>query len=81
MKRIKPIHISILTIVVFVVALLIGMQTGWWQTSGRRTPLDEERGNGHGGGKNAEEQQGEHDDLAVNKIPDELIIKDMKDFG
>lgn len=40
MKTLKPVHISILTLVVFVIALLIGMQSDWWITEGRKTPLD-----------------------------------------
>lgn len=41
MRRLKPVHISILTILVFVIALIVGMQTDWWETEGRKTPLDE----------------------------------------
>ena len=75
MKRIKPVHVSILAIVVFVAALLIGMQTDWWQTSGRRTPLDEERGNG--GRKKVEVQQEENDNnLAANQIPGNILCQD-----
>ena len=40
MRRIKPLYISILTVLVFIGAVLIGMQTDWWQTDGRKTPLD-----------------------------------------
>ena len=40
MRRIKPIWITVLTVVVFVGALLAGMQTDWWITDGRKTPLD-----------------------------------------
>lgn len=40
MKALKPVHISILTLVVFVIALIIGMQSDWWITEGRKTPLD-----------------------------------------
>ena len=47
MKKLKPVHISILTIVVFVVALLIGMQSEWWILEGRMTPLDGNIRGGH----------------------------------
>ncbi len=40
MRRIKPIWITILTAAVFVGALLAGMQSDWWITDGRKTPLD-----------------------------------------
>ena len=40
MRRIKPIWITILTAVVFVGTLLAGMQSDWWITDGRKTPLD-----------------------------------------
>ena len=40
MKRLRPVHISILTIIIFVGALFIGMQSDWWILEGRKTPLD-----------------------------------------
>lgn len=40
MKRLKSKHISILTLIVFAAALLIGMQSDWWILEGRKTPLD-----------------------------------------
>lgn len=40
MKRLKPVHISILVIVVFLVAMLLGMQSNWWVLDGRKTPSD-----------------------------------------
>ncbi|MEX1376278.1 MAG: hypothetical protein AB1Z23_02280 [Eubacteriales bacterium] len=40
MKRLKPVHISILVIVVFLAALFLGMQSNWWQLEGRKTPSD-----------------------------------------
>lgn len=40
MKRLKPVYISILVLVVFTVALVIGMQSQWWILHGRKTPLD-----------------------------------------
>lgn len=64
MKHMKPVVISILTIVIFAGALLIGMQSQWWQTEGRRTPLDQT------GGREAEssqeaEQSAEEDHVSI----------------
>lgn len=40
MKRLKSVYISVLTLVIFAAALLIGMQSDWWILEGRKTPLD-----------------------------------------
>jgi len=55
MKHLKPVYISILTIVIFIGGLLIGMQTDWWQTEGRKTPLDEQTSSGSGKEEQEEE--------------------------
>lgn len=62
MKRLKSVHISILTIVVFVAALILGMQSDWWVLSGRRTPLDSTGGNGHSTEINTQELGVEYSD-------------------
>lgn len=46
MRKIKPVLISVITIVIFAGALAIGMTTDWWQTEGRKTPLSAEKGHG-----------------------------------
>jgi|GEM_PF-2494323 len=68
MRRLKPIYISILTVVVFVGALLIGMQTDWWMTDGRKTPLDGVTAGDH------EDEETEHEEsdlpMEVSEIED-----------
>ena len=80
MKHIKPIVISILTIVIFTAALLIGMQSQWWQTEGRRTPLDQT-----GGGREAEnsqeaEQPAEEDHVSIS-ITGSSTVEDAINLG
>lgn len=75
MKIFKPVYISILTIVIFVGTLLIGMQTDWWQTEGRKTPLDTTGG----GGKGSESGIESEEDAFV--IKGSSTLQDALDLG
>ena len=82
MKRLKPVHISILTIIVFVAALLLGMQSDWWVLSGRRTPLYSSC-NEHNTEFSTEETSEDHgeDDNDSTSVSGGSTIQDALNFG
>lgn len=77
MKKIKPVHISILTILVFAIALIIGMQTDWWQTEGRKTPLDVPKNDEH----NTEEEYSVEEDHEVFQVTGSSTVQDALNLG
>ena len=44
-KRLKPVYISLLVILIFAGAMYLGRHSEWWITEGRKTPFD--TGGGH----------------------------------
>jgi len=40
MLKLKPVLVTVLTLVCFVGGLALGTTSDWWQTEGRKTPLD-----------------------------------------
>ena len=70
MKKIKlmPVYISVLTVLIFVGALLAGMQSAWWITDGRATPL---AGSPGGGGGGHTEESGEVTEEHTDEISEE----------
>jgi len=74
--KLSPVYISLLTVVVFAAAIFAGMQTGWWITEGRGTPLAGSKGGGGHGGE-SEEVTEEH---TVNEI-DEMAEEDHETEG
>ncbi|MBN2878351.1 MAG: hypothetical protein JXN65_01865 [Clostridia bacterium] len=73
--KLSPVYISLLTVVIFAAAIFAGMQTGWWITEGRGTPLAGSKGGGHGG--ESEEVTEEH---IVNEI-DEITEEEHETEG
>lgn len=76
MKKIKPVYISILTILVFAIALIIGMQTDWWQTEGRKTPLDEPKSVEH-----SIEEFNVEEDHEVFQVTGSSTVQDALNLG
>ncbi len=80
MKHLKPVYISILTLIIFAGALLAGMQTDWWQTEGRSTPL------GETGGRRSEsesvEETGEmEEDHVTSSVAGSTTVADAVSLG
>jgi len=87
MKRLKPVYISILVIVVFAIALAIGMQSDWWMLEGRKTPLDDNFNKGHDEEEHVkevdysgEEEHGE-DDHEKTEVSGGSTVQDALDLG
>ncbi len=80
MKHLKPVYISILTLVIFTVALLAGMQTDWWQTEGRSTPLGE-TGGGRGESESVEETGETQEDHVSVSVSGSTTVGDAVSLG
>ena len=80
MKHLKPVYISILTLVIFAGALLAGMQTDWWQTEGRSTPLGE-TGGGRGGSESTEVTGEEEEDHVTVSVAGSTTVGDAVNLG
>lgn len=65
MRKIKPVWISVLTIVIFAGVFTIGMATDWWQTEGRKTPLTTDKGHEETQSGEAGVLEEEHEKTAV----------------
>lgn len=85
MRKLKPVHISILTIVVFVAALLIGMQSDWWILEGRKTPLDGVTADNKAIEETIEHVEDDHDheedDHEMTEVSGGTTVQDAIDIG
>ncbi len=87
MKRLRPVHISILAIIVFVAALILGMQSEWWVLDGRKTPLDSNFGRGHGDEADEdyfgtiEEHIETEEDHETGQVSGNSTVQDALDLG
>ena len=43
MLKLKPFWITLISIILFVIGMFLGTKSDWWNTEGRKTPLDGER--------------------------------------
>lgn len=79
MKNLKPVHISILVIVVFAIALALGMQSQWWVLDGRKTPLDNNFNRQHD--EELTEDHGDEEDHNKTEVTGGSTVQDALDLG
>jgi len=84
MKRLEPVHISILVTVIFVMALAIGMQSEWWVLDGRKTPLDDNFSGDHeeeAAEEYIEDEHSDEDDHEKTEVSGGSTVQDAIDLG
>jgi len=72
--KLRPVYISLLTVIIFVAAIFAGTQSGWWITDGRGTPLEGSKGGGHD--EETEEVTEEHIDTEMDENTEEEHAED-----
>lgn len=82
MKRLKPVYISILVIVVFIIALAIGMQSEWWVLDGRKTPLDSNFNRDHDEEERIDDEESyNEEDHTKTEVTGSSTVQDALDLG
>jgi hypothetical protein len=77
--KLKPVHISILVIVVFIAALIAGMQSDWWRLDGRKTPLDDNFNREHD--EELTEGSSDEEDHEKTEVTGSSTVQDALDLG
>lgn len=63
MKRIKPVYITALTIIIFAIGMFLGVKSDWWILEGRKTPLDNEKSTGHSEEEHMDDEHSEGENI------------------